>query len=138
MEISVEEGFTELWEVLLELVSCEVWVESIELVDKLEELTWEVEVTMDEDVEGLDEEEVEEGFGEGEGTGGLVGVGGVGEGGDGLGDGDGLGEGDGLGVGDGLGGVCDVGGARGVHGPHPEVEVSVAGGPVGGNSLLRP
>ena len=44
----------------------------------------------------------------------------------------------GGGVGDGLGGVCDVGGAHGVHGPHPEVEASVAGGPVGGNSLLRP
>ena len=116
VEMSVEDGFIEVslvWEISLELVSWEDWVVSIELGDKLGELTLEVEVSMDEDVEdsGLGvvsgaeiDEEVGEELVEGEGLGGFVGRGWDVAGGVGLGDGDGLGEGeDGVGDGDGLG-----------------------------------
>ena len=49
VEMSVEDGFIEVslvWEVSLELVSWEDWVVSIELGDKLGELTLEIEVSM--------------------------------------------------------------------------------------------
>ena len=49
VEMSVEDGFIEL-SVVWEVVTCDVMVEPKVLEDKIGELTFEVDVTMDENV----------------------------------------------------------------------------------------